>query len=324
MIKAFITVLGLFIAGSTVVAKPYYWSGSTAASYSSDFEGANPSALFSLALNYPVSDVWTLGLSQAVSKKFYIFPNEDEFGLTDTVVSTSHKLIPIWGLEHTGSFSLSLPISESSLDNEKITTAKAAWSGSHSILDSQLSLSYGLNAAGYFSVYQSELSDDGLGGAPLPTSSVGISHGGSYTMLESLSANYSISYTRVWYYNLDPEVTSLLIAIADVPNELFNNTIGLTYSMDKGLSVSAGFSKGNQITQLGSIDLAIFDAELTQYYLSLAWSFSKETFFDVKPKKRKRLRRKAPKPTAPAPTVPSKPEDPPQLQAPSPLPTESE
>ena len=136
-----------------------------------------------------------------------------------------------------------------------------------------MGLSYGVSGTGYLSKYQSEKSDEGLGGSPLPLASLSLSHGGSYSILESLKAVYSLALTRIWYYELDPEQDSILFSISDLPDEIYRASFGISHTMDKGLSLSAGFSKGNLITQIGTLDLAFFDEELSQYYLSLGWSF---------------------------------------------------
>ena len=245
------------------------FSKSVGASYSTDLTGSNPVSSFNGSLSYKWTEKISFAVSQSITKRFFIYPNQDEFSLSDTVLSASYSLGEIWSLNHRLSLSGSLPISEYSRDNDRYSTFSLSYGSSHSPVE-KLNLSYGLSGRLFTSRYQSEISGDGRGGFALPVSSFGISHSGSYQILDSLSATYSLSNTRVWYYDLNPDEA---LAFSDVPDDTYSASLGISYSLGQGISISTGFAKGNLITQIDSLDLAIFDAELSQWYINLSYSF---------------------------------------------------
>ncbi len=243
------------------------WSKGAEASFSTDLDGNNPVKSFSGRVGYKPNDDLGFSIAQNITQKFYIYPNEDELSLSDTVISASYSVGEMFQLGHSFAASMSLPISEESRDNEKYTTISISWSANHTPFE-KISFSYGLSARGYLSKYQSQISGDGLGGAPFPIASTGFSHGCNYQLMENLGFNYSISNSRVWYYDLNPDEA---LGAYDVPNDLFSASIGMSFTRDF-LTISTGFSKGNLITQRDSLDLAIFDQELSQWYISLGFS----------------------------------------------------
>ena len=264
-------ILGSLIGASSLSAKS--WQGSAGASYSSDFTGASPLASFYLGFSQPLNKTVTLGMNQGVNKKFYIYPDEDEFSLSDTSLYVSNSLGEWLMLSHSLSFSFSLPVSKYSRENEKYTNLKLGWAGAHKILSDKLGLSYGISGIAYLSKYQSSVSNDGLGGTPLPVYSLGISHGGSYGIIDKLSASYSLSLNRIWYYELDPEAGQDPVVVSDITDEVYSVSMQLSYAIEHGLTLSLGTSKGNLITQVGTLDLAFFDEDLSQYYISLGYLF---------------------------------------------------
>ena len=107
----------------------------------------------------------------------------------------------------------------------------------------------------------------------MPVYSLGISHGGSYGIIDKLSASYSLSLNRIWYYELDPEAGQDPVVVSDITDEVYSVSMQLSYAIEHGLTLSLGTSKGNLITQVGTLDLAFFDEDLSQYYISLGYLF---------------------------------------------------
>ena len=63
------------------------------------------------------------------------------------------------------------------------------------------------------------------------------------------------------------------VVVSDITDEVYSVSMQLSYAMEHGLTLSLGTSKGNLITQVGTLDLAFFDEDLSQYYISLGYLF---------------------------------------------------
>ncbi|NRA66406.1 MAG: hypothetical protein HRU19_18105 [Pseudobacteriovorax sp.] len=237
--------------------------------FTSDFRGDNPLNSFSVALNMTWNDKLSFGLSQALTQKIYSYATEDQVTANDSVLSARYNAGTWLGLNHSLSSSFTIPISRNTRRNQSYSTFSAGWSASHSPVE-KLSLTYGVNGSLYTSKYRSTPSSGGRGGSPLPISSFGFSHSGSYALAEKLSGFYSLGNSRVWYYDLSLDRSG--IAISEVPDDLFSAGLGLSTPLSKEISTSIGYSKGNVINQAGTIDFAIFDEDIAFWYVSIGYS----------------------------------------------------
>lgn len=245
------------------------WSKSLSASYFTDLEGANPLKSYSGGIGYRYNEKLSLRLGQSVTHYAYVYANQDELRLGDTVISGSYGLGKYYGLNHSVSLAMDLPISETSRDNEKYTTLSLSLGSSHSPFETdKITLSYGINIKAHLNKYQSTVSGDGRGGSAQPIMTSGWSHSGSYRHSQHLNFSYSFSNWRVRYYDLSPEES---VSVDSLPQDMYSASIGLSYTKDF-LTVSTGFSKGNVVDLRDSLALEILYRDSTSWYISLSFS----------------------------------------------------
>ncbi len=248
------------------------WSLSSAASLSSDPSLANPSASIGLSYRRPWQDFQVSG-NLSFLKKFYIYPSEDELVLNDPSLGISRELFRLaaW-FPVNGNLSMTLPLSEFSRENSIISRISAGLSGFEQILDKRLGLSYAIRSTLHLSEYETTKGGDGLGGSPLPIWSYSLQHAGEYQLGHNWSCSYSLAYSEVYYYDLDPNESEALTAV-DLPDQSYNLSTGVNWQAQASLRVGLGYNQGSQILYPGLQDFVLYDEDLSQWYLSLEYIY---------------------------------------------------
>jgi hypothetical protein len=291
VIKWMMTGLGLWVAtlngGHAATAEPVdsettdvvtseepqrSWQAGVSADYFTDLEQANPVSSFGLNVSSAAGE-GTAFVSQSLSKRYYIYEDQPEFGLSDAVLGYS-QAIParIKGMSFSASLSATLPTSDYSQRHDVYSKPQIGLSAAESFLSERLSFQYGIYLKGYISRYTSEASGDGIGGRPLPKFAYGASQSGQYQILQKLTGSYSLGYNEIYYYTLEPNATEAL-SVVNLPDQTYNVSMSLGWSFDRHLQTSLGFSQGSQLLHAGTTDLVLFDEDVSQVFMAANYQY---------------------------------------------------
>ena len=244
------------------------WSLASNASLSSDTSFNDPTSSLGLSYSRPWQS-YNVSASLSLLKKYYIYPSEDELVLNDPSISLSREVFTIGDLfPFRASLSMTLPLSEFSRDNNIYSRLSAGLSTSEQLLAERLSISYRMKATLHTSEYQSTQGGDGVGGSALPMWSYLLGQSGSYKILETWSLSYSLGYSEITYYDLDPNKVEAA-TVVDLPDQSYSLSASISWQAFPSLGFEFGFNQGSQILYPGLVDVVIYDEEFSQWFISL-------------------------------------------------------
>ena len=224
------------------------------------------------SVSHSFSKKWGVALSQGVERNFYIDSATREWELSDTVIALNlfpRSLIP--NVNWTLRLQATLPTSAISQTNEIYSKPEARLNAAMPLMEG---LSLGLN--GFFRVtlsrYDSATTQDGTGGAPLPSLSYGLVHNGNWQWMPDWTLSYGASYTEIIYHEIEYVGTGDP-AVFKQPDQAYSLSISVSWSINEVNSINAAYSYGGLLLQPGIDDYVLFDEEDSRWSIGYAYAF---------------------------------------------------
>lgn len=211
------------------------------------------------------------GLNQGVTKYYEVDEDEKELNIGDTLLTYSHN----FGTEAFNSsmrFDLTLPVSDYSKRMGVYTKPAVRLLLGKGFFDGALNLSMGPMVRYFVNEYKTAPADESSGGELLPRIEYGTDVGISVSGFSILSAGVSGSYNKVEYENSKYTNND---SLKDSPVPDFHYSMGgfVSAQFNPYMSLTAGMEQANEVNRYGGIEYVVFDREVTQWYVSLGFSF---------------------------------------------------
>lgn len=196
------------------------------------------------------------------TKLYEVNSGEKEVQISDTILSASYKLSEFKDnrtVNITPVFSLTLPTSEFSYKQKVTSVPRLSVNFSRSLLDDKLSISVTPFYAYHLNQYKTLENDDR----------------GAYHISQRLGFNFGVGYSLPHDFSL-----YLLYSNQKRIYENYNNPSTHRYSFDgslgykilENLNATVGYNQTDLAEKLGTVDVNLYDVDVTYYYLSVAYS----------------------------------------------------
>lgn len=233
--------------------------------------GEYPLSAASLGGSYNIDKNNKFAFNQGVTKYYEVDEGESEVNAGDTLFMYSHS----FGTESFSSamrFDVTLPVSDYSKRMGVYSKPAVRLLLGKNFFDGALNLSVGPLARYFINQYKTAPVDESSGGELLPRIEYGTDVGISVSGFSILSAGVSASYSKIEYEN--SKYTNKE-SLKDSPTPDYHYSVGFFSSVQFNpyMSLTAGVDQANEVNRYGGIEYVVFDREVTQWYVSLGFSF---------------------------------------------------
>lgn len=261
MMKLWITILSLLtimsVSGKEVVSK--IETSLSLDHYMGFYEDVDPQSKASLTVSKQLNKKTRLEILQSFTKYYVINPGDNEFQLADTSVYVHRSLSKLFKFR----LGMTLPVSETSQDNGKVSTLSARLSVGESFLKKKLFLSYRPYANYSVNKYKADIY-----GNPMTKSSIGNILIASYSPLKKLSlvavAAAGVSFKERSQYQASDETSD---------SGFYSFDLFASAQINKNLGVRLGYSQGDAQLREGVREIYFYDEYNSLYYFGTDITF---------------------------------------------------
>lgn len=241
------------------------WSASVSTTQYMNFTDQNePTTSFDLKASTSLGKNSKISISQTLRKLYVVDPDEEELIVEDTKIGHTYKFEEkLMTMKVSLKTTATLPVSEKSERNDHYSTLKGKLGLSKKVMDMSLTISYKPFYSYYAKKYKQTIS-----GSPL----------NKYKFGHELSLAYAPKNSK-WSFSgsvaaSQTEKEQSKFQVKESTSDFsYSFSISTAYSINKNISIYAGYVHNNDQLTDGRVETTLFDEEISSSFVGLSASF---------------------------------------------------